>query len=63
MNTYGAGGGTIQALLYKPESRESIPDCVGIFHWLNISGCSMALESTQPITEMSARNTTLAAGA
>jgi hypothetical protein len=28
----------------------------GIFHWYNTSGCSMALESTQPLTEMSTRN-------
>jgi hypothetical protein len=35
----------------------SIPDWVlGIFHWLNLSGRTMALESTQPLTEMSTRN-------
>ena len=36
----------------------SIPDCVtGIFHWHNPSGSTMALGSTQPLTEMSTRNT------
>jgi hypothetical protein len=36
----------------------SIPDSViGIFHWHNPSDCTMALESTQPLTEMSIRNT------
>jgi hypothetical protein len=28
----------------------------GIFHWHNPSGCTMALESNQPLTEMSTRN-------
>jgi len=35
----------------------SIPDGVtGIFHWHNPSGRTMALVSTQPLTEMSTRN-------
>jgi hypothetical protein len=35
----------------------SIPDgVIGIFHWHNTFGCTMALESTQPLTEMSTRN-------
>jgi hypothetical protein len=34
----------------------SIPDGVRIFHWHNPSGRTMALGSTQPLTEMSARN-------
>jgi hypothetical protein len=35
----------------------SIPDCViGIFHLHNPSGHTMALGSTQPLTEMSTRN-------
>ena len=35
----------------------SIPDHVtAIFHWYNISGRTMALDSTQPLTEMSTRN-------
>jgi len=34
-----------------------IPDSViGIFHWHNTSGCTMALGSAQPLTEMSTRN-------
>jgi len=36
----------------------SIPDGVtGIFHWHNPSGRTMALSLTQPLTEMSTRNT------
>jgi hypothetical protein len=35
----------------------SIPDDVtGIFHWHNHSGRTMALDSTQPLTEISTRN-------
>jgi hypothetical protein len=35
----------------------SIPDgVIGIFHWFNPSGRTMALGSTQPLTEMSTRN-------
>ena len=35
----------------------SIPDgVIGIFHWHNPSGCTMALRSTQPLTEMSTKN-------
>jgi len=35
----------------------SIPDgVIGIFHWRNPSGCTMALGLTQPLTEMSTRN-------
>jgi hypothetical protein len=35
----------------------SIPDGVtGIFHWHNPSGRTVALRSTQPLTEMSTRN-------
>jgi len=35
----------------------SIPDCViGIFHLHNPSDRNMALESTQPVTEMSTRS-------
>jgi len=34
----------------------SIPDVVTvIFHWHNPSGCTMALGSTQPLTEMITR--------
>ena len=36
----------------------SIPDgVIGIFHWHNPSGRTVALGSTQPLTEMSTRNT------
>jgi hypothetical protein len=35
----------------------SIPDdVIGIFHWLNPSGRTMALESTQPLTDTSTRD-------
>ena len=35
----------------------SIPDgVIGIFYWHNPSGCTMALGSTQPLTEMSTIN-------
>jgi len=35
----------------------SIPEgVIGIFHWHNPSGRTMALSSTQPLTEMSTRN-------
>ena len=35
----------------------SIPDgVIGIFHWHNPSGRTMAVGSTQPLTEMSTRN-------
>jgi hypothetical protein len=35
----------------------SIPDgFIGIFHWHNASSCTMALELTQPLTQMSTRN-------
>jgi hypothetical protein len=45
----------VQAQRYKPEG--SIADgVIGIFHWLNPSGRTMALESNQPLREISARN-------
>jgi len=35
----------------------SIPDCaIGIFHWHNLSGCTMAIGSIQTLTEMSTSN-------
>ena len=47
-------------LRHCPTSRKvagSVPDgVIGIFHWHNLSGRTMALESTQPLTEMSTRN-------
>jgi hypothetical protein len=41
----------VQALRYKPEGRGFI----GIFHWRNPSGSTMALAWTHPLTEMSDR--------
>ena len=47
----------VEALRYKSEVAGSIPDGVtGIFHWHNPSGPTMAVGSTQPLTEMSTRN-------
>jgi len=47
-------------LRHCPKSRKvagSIPDdVIGIYHWHNPSGRTMALGSTQPLTEMSTRN-------
>jgi hypothetical protein len=41
----------------------SIPDgVIGIFHSRNPSGRTMALGSTQPLTEMSTRNVSLGEG-
>jgi hypothetical protein len=34
----------------------SIPDVIGFFNWPNPSSRTMTLGSTQPLTEMSARN-------
>jgi hypothetical protein len=54
-------------LRHSATSREvagSIPDGVtGIFYWPNPSGRSMTLGLTQPLTEMSTRNNSWAAGA
>jgi hypothetical protein len=48
------GGAVVEALRYKPEGRGSIPDgVIGIFHWHNPSGRTVAVGSTQPLTEMS----------
>ena len=45
----------VDALRYEQEG--SILDgVIGIFHWQNPSGRSMALGSTQPLTEISTRN-------
>jgi hypothetical protein len=47
----------VEALRCKPKVAGSIPDYViGIFHWHNPSDRTMALGSTQPLTEMSTRN-------
>ena len=45
-----------ETLRYKPEGRGSIPyGVIGIFQLHNPSGRTMALVSTQPLTEMSTR--------
>jgi hypothetical protein len=47
----------VEALCYQPKGHGTNPVCVtGIFHWHNPSGRTMALRSTQPLTEMSTRN-------
>jgi hypothetical protein len=47
----------VEALRYKPERRGFIPDgVIGIFPWHNRFGRTMALGSTQPLTEMNTRN-------
>jgi hypothetical protein len=47
----------VEALRYKPEGRGFDSRwCQWIFHWHNPVGRTMALESTQPLTEMSTRN-------
>jgi hypothetical protein len=47
----------VETLRYKPEGRGFASRwCIGIFHWHNPSGRTMALELTQPLTEISTRN-------
>jgi hypothetical protein len=47
----------VQALRYEPEGRGFDSRwCIGIFHWLNPSGRTMALGLTQSLTKMSTRN-------
>jgi len=62
-NTRQFGGGhavaqLVEALRYKSEGVVgSIPDgVIGVFHWRNPSGHTMALGLTQPLTEMSTSN-------
>ena len=49
---------TKKFLQWKKKSlQNSIPDgVIGIFHWLNPSGHTTAMESTQPLTKMSTRS-------
>jgi hypothetical protein len=50
---------TIHINFYLTSSQVAgpIPDeAIGFFNWSNPSSCSMALGSTQPLTEMSTRN-------
>jgi hypothetical protein len=47
----------VSPLYYKPKVRGPIPDEVfGFFDVPNPSSCTLALEYTQPLTEMSTRN-------
>ena len=47
----------VEALHFKRKVAGSIPDgFIGIFLWYNSCGRTMALGSTQPLTEMSTRN-------
>jgi len=47
----------VEALHYKPEDRGFFPLWgQGTFYWLNASGCTMALGSTQSLTKMSTRD-------
>jgi hypothetical protein len=59
-NTHGGPLMVAQWLRYCATNRKvagSIPDSViGIFHWHNPSYHTMALVSTQPLTEMSTRS-------
>ena len=55
----GARGGAVGwgAVLQARKVAGSIPNgVIGIFHWHNPSGRTMALGLTQPLTEMSTRN-------
>ena len=46
----------VEAVLYKPEDHGFISLWgQGTFHWLNPSVCTMALGSTEPLTEMNTR--------
>jgi hypothetical protein len=51
------GGVVVKELRYKPAGRGLVHDgVIGMFQLHNSSGGTMALESTQPLTEMSTRN-------
>jgi hypothetical protein len=55
--TGDSGGTVVKVLRYKSEGRGSIPDgVIGIFHCHNPSDRTIALGSTQPLTEMSTRS-------
>jgi hypothetical protein len=50
------GGVVVKALATNRQVAGSIPDgVIGIFQWYNPSGRTMALDSTQSLTEMSTR--------
>jgi len=47
----------VEALRYNWKVTGSIPDgVIGIFHWRNPTGRTIALGSTQPLTETNTRN-------
>jgi hypothetical protein len=47
----------LEELCYKPEGRGSIPDeVIRFFSWPDPSSLTLALGSTQPLTEMSTRS-------
>jgi hypothetical protein len=58
MNEEARGGAVVEALCYKPEGHGiNSRWCHRIFFYgLNLSGCTVALGSTQPLTEMSTGN-------
>jgi hypothetical protein len=45
----------VETLRYKPEGR-GFDGVIKIFHWHNPSGRTMAVGSTQPVTEISTRS-------
>jgi hypothetical protein len=57
-NSGGGGRGSVvvKALCCKPEGRVQVPMRLSFLNWPNPSGRTMALGSTQPLTEMSTRN-------
>jgi hypothetical protein len=46
----------VEALRTNEKVAGSIPDVIGIFHLHNLSNRTMALGSTQSLTEISTRN-------
>jgi hypothetical protein len=56
MGTRGGAVGWATALRARKVAGFIADGVIGIFHWLNPSGRTVALRSTQPLTEMSTRN-------
>jgi len=57
---WGARGGKVHWGTALQAGRSRVPFAIGsmvALYWHNTSGCIMALRSTQPLTEMSTRNT------
>jgi len=53
----GARGSAVGWGTALQAGRSRVPDgVIGFFHWHNSSGRTMALGSTQPLTEMSTKN-------